>query len=111
LGLTDPVLSRIDVPNERPGHRWHLHPLGQQLVELRAKYGFGPGLYGKAIRGGDAPDWIQANRGALEIIDRRVFNGHDFLENLGLALKRPGRVKLVSPPPEIQKVRGKRLGS
>jgi hypothetical protein len=110
LGLTDPVLARIDVPSDRPGHRWHLHPLGRQLVDLRAKYGFGPGLYRKAIRGGDAPDWIEANLDRLELIDRRAYNSHDFFENLGLALRRPGRLKLVSPPPKIPTIRGRKLG-
>jgi len=111
LGLTDPVLSRIDVPNQRPGHRWHLHPLGQQLAELRGKYGFGPGLYEKAIAAGDAPDWIRANREALRVIDRRAYNRHRFFENLALAFERPGRLHLVSPPPEVPLVRVKKLGS
>lgn len=111
LGLTDPVLSRIELPNERPGHRWHLHPLGQQLAELRGQYGFGPGLYEKAIAQGNAPDWIRANRETLSLIDRRAYNQHHFLANLKLALSSAGRIHLVSPPPEIPLVRTRKLGS
>ncbi len=111
LGLTDPVLSRIELPNERPGHRWHLHPLGQQLAELRGKFGFGPGLYERAIHGGDAPDWVLANRRALRVIDRRSYNRHRFFENLDLAFRRPGRLRLVSPPPQIPTKLVRRMGS
>lgn len=110
LGLTDPFLSRIDVPNERPGHRWHLHPLGQQIVEMRGKHGFEPGMFERAMASQDAPDWVEPNLQTIDWIDRRIHNRHDFVENFGLALRRVGRIQLVSPPPPVPTRRERKLG-
>ena len=41
---------------------------------------------------GTAPPWIAANLDTLEVIERKTFNRHRFLENLRLAFTFPGQV-------------------
>jgi hypothetical protein len=109
LGLWSPILARIDVEAQRPGHHWRLHPLGQQIVLVRAEFGVGRGGFARAIRAGKAPDWAVANAGSIALIEQKAYNRHRFRENLRLAFRFPERIELVSPPPEAKTHRVPRL--
>jgi hypothetical protein len=111
LGLCDPILSRMNVESQRPGHHWDLHPLGQQIVLVRAEFGLEPQAFARAIRAGKAPDWAVANKASIALIEQKAYNRHEFGENLRLAFRFPERIDLVSPPPPLKTRRGRRLGS
>lgn len=89
FGLTDAVLARMDAAELRPGHKPELGRFARQLVELQTEFGPGPGLFERALAAGRAPPWVQRNREALEILERKVYNRHAFGENLALALQFP----------------------
>jgi hypothetical protein len=90
-GLTDAFLARVDAPIERSAHRPALGPMADDLVALiRAEGGTpGPGMFRRALAAGRAPGWVADNLAAIELIERKVYNRHDLLENLGLALRSP----------------------
>ena len=91
-GLTDAVLSRIPAESTRPAHKPALRPRARVLADLRERDGQGVGKLRQAATRGDVPSWIGDNLETLELIERKIYNRHDFLENLGLAL---------TPVPEI----------
>jgi len=101
LGLTDPFLAHLDPapsPGDRPAHRWALIPHGRDLARLQQAWDGepAPGRLRADVRSGAAPAWIADNLETLEVIERRAYNTHDFLENLTLALMRPPRI--AAPP-------------
>lgn len=91
-GLTDPILARVRMPSERPGHKRGLHPLGFELARLRERFGDEPGTWRRAVEAGAAPEWIRLQLDTIEAIERKAKNTHDPLENLGLALAFPLRL-------------------
>jgi hypothetical protein len=96
FGLTDAVLAHIDAPAERPGHKHQLIPRARELVQLLDQYGEpGVGMYRKMVEAGAAPAWVGANLPALEMIERKIYNGHRFVENLKLALQFAPRVRVT----------------
>jgi hypothetical protein len=91
-GLTDAILARTQAESWRAGHKRDLHPLAADLVALRAEFGASVGGYQRALASGRAPEWIEANRGAVLEIARKAHNRGRFLENLRLALTRVPRI-------------------
>ena len=63
------------------------------LLRVQAKQDFGRGMHRAAAESGDAAPWIAANLEALEVIERKIYNTHDFGENLGLAFTFPPRIQ------------------
>jgi len=94
LGLTDPILARVDMPADRPAHKLGLRPLALDLQGIYAAAGLPPrvGLFRTAVTQGRAPDWIRHNLETIEIIERKELNRHSLRENFGLALTFPPRI-------------------
>jgi hypothetical protein len=94
-GLTEPILARVDVPEQRPGHKEDLVALAKDLVSLRSRYPDTEAeIVDQAIGGGGAPEWIVANRAKIRLIDDRMYNSHRFFENLTAALSHIGPIEL-----------------
>ncbi|MCZ6463072.1 MAG: hypothetical protein O7A09_01955 [Proteobacteria bacterium] len=94
LGLTDAILARTNMKSDRPAHKRGLRPLAQQLAELQRRAGDRPerGMYRSAVVEQRAPRWIARNLESIEIVERKIYNRHDLLENLGLAFRFPARI-------------------
>jgi hypothetical protein len=86
-GLTDAVLSRVQVPAARPGHK-PLQRYAKDLARIRRRHDLrrAPGTFRAAVEAGHAPRWVRENLAALELLERKMYNRHDFGENLELAL-------------------------
>ena len=97
-GLTDAVLARMDVPrplSSLTAHNRNLKALAEDISQI---YGGKPGrigMYRAAVERGDAPAWVAPNLESLERIERKIYNEHDFLENLGLALVPVPRLQIA----------------
>lgn len=86
-GLTQPFLAHADVPTERPGHKYQLVALAKELGPLyRDSKARRVGGVEDAIDTGRAPDWVVRNLEPISVLERRMYNHHDFIENLTLAL-------------------------
>lgn len=96
LGLTDPILARVNIKADRPAHKLGLRPLSRDMKNIIASFDNTPhkGMYRKAIEQGKAPRWIVENIESIEIIEQKTYNTHDFIENLRLAFTFPRRIKL-----------------
>jgi hypothetical protein len=100
-GLTDALLAHARVEPWRPGHyKQPMDGMAGDLLELQSKYGWGRGTYRKAVEAGDAPDWIAAGLDTIELIERKIYNRHDLLENLELAFTRVPKIEPPAVPPE-----------
>jgi hypothetical protein len=94
-GLTDPVLARIDTPEERPGHKSGLYGPALDLARIRARYrGTTIGLVSRAIRARAAPKWMLENERSIRLIEARIYNFHSFLPNFTQAFRRIDSIKL-----------------
>ncbi len=95
-GLTDALLARVNVPADRPGHKDALTILSRDLVRVVGRAGerAGADMYRHAVAEGIAAPWIVANLDTIELIARKVYNRHDFAENLRLAFSFPDRLDL-----------------
>jgi hypothetical protein len=51
-------------------------------------------MYREAVDSGTAPQWIADNLNTIEIIEQKMFNTHDFIQNLRLAFTFPDKIKL-----------------
>jgi hypothetical protein len=104
FGLTDAVLARTEAGWLKPGHKTPLIPLSKDIVRIeRDAAVVGPGLYRRAVEAGRAPAWVVANLDTIEVIERKIYNHHDFRENLELAFRFPPRIVIPgaateSPP-------------
>jgi hypothetical protein len=49
-------------------------------------------MYRAEVEAGLAPAWIERNLESIETIERKIYNRHDFLENLKLAFTRVPRI-------------------
>jgi hypothetical protein len=96
FGLTDPFLARIDVKSDWAAHKWALLPLARDIRRIyRQANPIGRGMFRRAARKPKAPRWVKQNLDTLEVIERKVFNRHDLLENLKLAFTFPGKIEPV----------------
>jgi hypothetical protein len=95
FGLTDPFLARVRVKANRPGHKRGLFVLARDLVGLRDHPRANErGGLARAVADGRAPSWVKANLEVLSVIERKVYNRHQLIENLGLALTPGLRIEL-----------------
>ncbi len=99
-GLTDAVLARVETPPGRPAHKPRLPGMAQDLARIAERAeasgeGLGPGLFRRAVLAGEAPPWVAEQLATLEVLERKIFNRHRPLENLGLALRFLPR---IAPP-------------
>ncbi len=85
-GLTEGFLARTSMPSDLPAHKYGLFHMARMLAPLRAKYGFGPGVFDRiAAQEPSPPPWIVRNLPALRQIEKKVYNQHRLGENLRLA--------------------------
>lgn len=94
-GLTDPFLSRANVPSDRPAHKEGLKPMAYDLLEVYSSVPPAPGMFREAVQRGIAAPWIADNLESLEALASRAYNSHNFIENLRLAL---APVPRIVPP-------------
>lgn len=94
LGLTDPILARMNMRVSRTAHRWGLLPKAREMVSiLRTDLNLTPGLYRRAVERGAAPTWVRDNLPSIELIERKMFNSHQWSENFWLAITRVPRIE------------------
>ena len=99
-GFTDALLARTVMATIKAGHKPGLAPLARDIVEILARTPRpAPGMYRAAVERGDAPGWVVDNLEAIEVIERKIYNRHDFLENLALCFAFPDRI--VPRPEEV----------
>jgi len=92
-GLTDGVLARIQCIPSRPGH-YPLRPFALDIESVQnGASRVGRGMYREAVDQGRAPDWIVQNVDQLERIASKIYNEHNFGENLGLALHQEPKIQ------------------
>jgi hypothetical protein len=93
LGLTDAFLARTEVQADRPAHKFGLIYLAQDIVYIydSAKI-ISKGMFRKAAEQGKAPQWILKNFKSIESIEKKIFNNHNFVENLWIALTFPKKI-------------------
>jgi hypothetical protein len=94
FGLTDPFLGRMQMDAPRPAHKYGLRPRAERMMGIIRRQGHrtSPGMYRRLVERGEAPLWAERNLERVEVIERKMFNRHDLLENLGLALTFPGPI-------------------
>jgi hypothetical protein len=85
-GLTDAFLARTTARSGRPAHKPKLAGRAAEISRLRERFGASAGMFRRAIAAGEAPRWASRNLESLEVIERKIYNRHDFAENLRLAL-------------------------
>lgn len=94
-GLTDAILARADVPARRPGHKEDLKKLGYSLARLeRNILPAGRPALTQTVKRRMLPSWVIENLTVIRAIENKVYNRHDFSENLRLALRPVGRVTI-----------------
>jgi hypothetical protein len=95
FGLTDSILAHTDAPVGRAGHRRLSHPAKQIASVVKwSKLQRRPGVYRQASNHGKTASWISDNLSSIELIERKIYNRHDFGGNLQLAFKRPKTIRL-----------------
>lgn len=93
FGLTDALLARTQATWMKPGHKSALIPLSKDIVRIQKNTErIGPGMYRRAVEKGSAPRWVEENLVSIEMIERKIYNRHDFAENVRLALVFPDRI-------------------
>ncbi|HUU83322.1 MAG TPA: hypothetical protein VM243_07445, partial [Phycisphaerae bacterium] len=100
LGLTEPILARVQMKSDRPAHKYGLIPLGQDIYAIvkSPEIVFGRGMYRSAVDQGMAPPWIANNLDIIEVLEQKMFNTHDPAENLRLAFTFPQRIRPPAKP-------------
>jgi len=104
FGLTDAVLARTEAGWLKPGHKTPLIPLSKDIAKIASEAAIvGPGMYRRAVDAGRAPAWVAENLVSIEVIERKIYNRHDFAENFALAFTFPARIVIpgeaLTPPP------------
>jgi hypothetical protein len=95
FGLTEALLARTEASWMKPGHKSALIPLSKDIVRIqKSAERIGPGMYRRAVEDGSAPRWVEENLASIEMIERKIYNRHDFAENLRLALAFPDRIAI-----------------
>jgi len=106
LGLTDALLARVEVPFARAAHKYRLIPLAADIASIqRQSAAIGRGMYAAAVQRGEAPRWVADNLERIEVLERKIYNRHDLLENLRLAFT---FVKPIDPGPSDPQRRTRR---
>jgi hypothetical protein len=86
FGLTDAILARTAMKSERAAHKYGLIPLAYDISNIERKSEtIGRGMFRLAVEKGIAPRWIERNLMTIEVIEKKMYNRHSFLENLRLA--------------------------
>jgi len=100
LGLTDAILARADVPSDRPAHKLGLIPLSEDMADVLRGVRAQPdrGVYRAAVERGEAAPWIAANLDSIETVERKIYNRHDWRENLALAFTFPEPIRVDGEP-------------
>jgi len=113
FGLTDALLARTQASWMKPAHKSALIPLSKDIVRIQERAErIGPGMYRRAVEDGSAPRWVEENLVSIDVIERKIYNRHDFAENLRLALAFPDRIVVPasgdapSPPPSVDATEG-----
>lgn len=101
-GMTDAVLARADVPAKRAGHKPALLQMGRWIARMaNESTESGPRMLSRLGEAGEAPAWVRDNLNAIRLIEDKVYNRHNFAENLRLALHPPVvRLTITSPSRE-----------
>lgn len=109
-GLTDAFLARADVPERRKGHKPLLRVMAKDIVDMQkdAK-AIDRGMFREAVERGTAPEWVVNNLDAIEIIEKKVYNRHDFAENLRLAFTFPGHLEVDLGQEDLDELREERI--
>ncbi len=94
LGLTEPFLARTVMISDRPAHKKGLKNLAVDILKIREMYGFGPGVFDKAINDGNTNPWIVQNIESIRLIEEKAYNTHDFFENVKLIFT---RIEYIEP--------------
>ncbi len=93
LGLTDAILARTDAKADRPAHKYSLVERAHDLARvLNAADSVDSGVYARARAAGTAPAWIEDGAESVDVVARKIYNEHRFLENLRLAFTFPSRI-------------------
>jgi len=93
LGLTEPFLARIQMRSNRPAHKFGLIPFAEDILHIRSEYGFVRGAFDMAIsEDTSTPAWIVKNIETIRKIERKVYNEHNFFENIKLAFLPTGKI-------------------
>jgi hypothetical protein len=99
FGLTDALLARTEASWMKPAHKSALVPLSKDIVRIQERAErIGPGMYRRAVEKGSAPRWVEENLVSIETIERKIYNRHDFTENLRLALTFPDPIAIPARP-------------
>ena len=97
-GLTDPILARVHVPWQRPGHRKGLRDYARNLKSIRefTRYPYEPGAFQgvSAFAHYQGITWIADNVETLTLLEHKMFNQHELWPNLRLALQRVPAIQL-----------------
>ena len=101
LGLTDSYLARTNLEGDWPAHNWALVLVGQEietLIKQQPRKRPRRGMFRAAFLAGRAPAWVEPNLESLSILEQKIYNRHDFIDNLALALARPERIFFERSP-------------
>jgi hypothetical protein len=80
--------------SERTAHKYGLIPFAYSIVAIhKLSNNFDRGIYRKMVEKGMAAKWITKNLKSIEIIERKIYNKQNFVENLKLAFTFPPKIK------------------
>jgi hypothetical protein len=89
-GLTDPVLARLPREFGRPGHKLIQVEAAQmvQLKKLARSRGAASPTPKSWYELPNVPGWVRSNRETLALLEQKLHNQHDLVQNLRLASMR-----------------------
>jgi hypothetical protein len=100
-GLTDGILARVEMSSDRPAHKHGLFPLAHHMVSIqKTAETIGPGMYRKLVGENGRPYWISSNFETIDEIEQKIYNEHDFIENLKSAFSFPRKIIPYKDPPQ-----------
>lgn len=91
-GLTEPLLARLAVPEERPGHKDALRELATELAKIRGATEPASEALDRALSAGKAPRWASKNVDQVRQVEARMYNAHHLFANALAALRRIGPI-------------------
>jgi hypothetical protein len=101
FGLTDPLLAHMEMKPDRPAHKRGLIPVAEQIVALRRGFGGTPrrGMFLEMSGRGSAPEWVDKNLASIGLLEKKMYNTHDWQENIGLAFQFTQPIQPFGAPP------------